>query len=170
MCTDSVDIQRDGDDQIEYRRIAIIPRLNFTCSGRITSIMARVRRENQNNYSFFQVWRPSSTNSTTYNKIDEVQLSHDQVTGSGTYRTATIILTSNDKIEVQSGDVVGYYRESYSRYRLRTIETDGYILYEFDGSNDPTSVDLNNANRSKNEQQPLIKFTVGKHVFNLCCF
>ena len=128
--------------------------------------MARVRRENQNNYSFFQVWRPSSTSSTTYNKIGEVQLSHDQVTGSGAFRTATIILTGNDTIEVQSGDVVGYYRKSFSRYRLRTIQTDGYILYEFDGSNDPTSVDLNNADRSKNKQQPLIKFTIGKHVFS----
>ena len=114
------------------------------------------------------MWRLSSTSSTTYNKIGEVQLSHDQVAGSGTYQTATIILTGSDTIEVQSGDVVGYYHESFSRYRLRTIQTDGYILYEFDGSNIPTSVNLNNASRHTNERQPLIKFTVDKHVSNPC--
>ena len=89
------------------------------------------------------------------------------MTGSGNYRTANIILTGSDKIEVQSGDVVGYYRQSYSRYRLRTIQTDGYIQYEFDGTNAPTSVNLNNADRSINERQPLIEFTIGKCVYSI---
>ena len=167
FCTDSVDIQQDGQDQIGHERIAIIPRLNFTCNGRITVIRARVIRQGQDNFSFFQVWRPSSTSSTTYNRTGEVHLSHDQVTGSGTYRTATIILTGNNRIEVQSGDVVGYYRESFSRYRLRTIRTDGYIQYEFDGTNAPTSVNLNNADRDINERQPLIEFTIGKCVHSI---
>ena len=167
FCTDSVEIQQDGDDEISYQRIAIIPHLNFTCNGRITVIRARVRRANQDNFSFFQVWRPSSTSSTTYNRTGEVQLSHDQVTGSGTYRTATIILTGNNRMEVQSGDVVGYYRQSYSRYRLRTIQTDGYMQYEFDGTNAPTSVNLNNADRYINERQPLIEFTIGKCVHSI---
>ena len=164
LCTDSVDIQQDGDDEISYERIAIIPRLNFTCNGRITIIKARVGRENGNNFSFFQVWRPSSTRSTTYTKINEIQLSHDQVTGSGDYRTASIIFTGNNKIEVQSGDVLGYYRESYARYRLRTIQTDGYILYEFNVSRTIMLINLNNADQDDvtNYQQPLIEFTVGK--------
>ena len=90
------------------------------------------------------------------------------MTGSGEYRTANIILTGSDKIEVQSGDVVGYYREFGARYRLRTIQTDGYILYEFDGSRAQTSVDLNNADHDTNEQ-PLIEVTIGKGVFSHCC-
>ena len=167
FCTDSVEIQQNGDDEISYQRIAIIPRLNFTCNGRITVIRARVRRVSDDNFSFFQVWRPSSTSSTAYNRIGEIQLSHDQVTGSGTYRTATIILTGNNRIEVQSGDVFGYYRQSFSLYRLRTIQTDGYIQYEFDGTNAPTSVNLNNADRDINEQQPLIEFIIGKCVYSI---
>ena len=167
FCTDSVEIQQDGQDQVTYETTVIIPRLNFTCNGRLTVIRARVRRENEINFSFFQVWRPSSTSSTIYNRIGEVQLSHDQVTGSGTYRTATIILTGNNRIEVQSGDVVGYYRESFSRYRLRTIRTDGYIQYEFDGTNAPTSVNLNNADHDINERQPLIEFIIGKCVYSI---
>ena len=167
FCADSVEIQQDGQDQITYETTAIIPRFNFTCNGRITVIRARVRRENQDNFSFFQVWRPSSTSSITYNRIGEVQLSHDQVAGNGTYRTANIILTGNNRIEVQSGDVVGYYREIYSRYRLRTIQTDGYIQYEFDGTNTPTSVNLNNADRNINKRQPLIEFIIGMCVYSI---
>ena len=166
LCISSVDIQQNGDDEIENNRIAIIPNLNFTCNGRITTIRARVRRPAGNTPSFFQIWRPSSTSSTVYNRIGEVQLSDDQVIGSSEYQTANIILTGSDKIEVQSGDVVGYYREFFARYRLRTIQTDGYILYEFDGSRAPTSVDLNNANRHMNERQPLIEYIIGKCVFN----
>ena len=167
-CTDNVNVQQDG-NEIESSRISIIPRLNFTCNGRITVIRARVRRRsNRYNNAFLQVWRPSSTSSTTYDKIDEIQISNDQVTGIsiGEYRTTNIILTGNNKIEVQSRDVVGYYRESRSRYRFRTIQTDGYIEHGFDGPNDLTSVNLSNANRHIDEQQPLIQFTIGKCVFN----
>ena len=86
------------------------------------------------------------------------------MTGSDTYQTATITLTGSDKIEVQLGDVVGYYREGGARYRLRTISTDGYILYEFNGLNIPTSVDLSNPSRLRNARRPLIDFIIGKHV------
>ena len=61
---------------------------------------------------------------------------------------------------------MGYYRQSYSRYRLRTIQTDGYIQYEFEGSNNPTSVNLKIANNYIDERQPLTEFTVGKYVLN----
>ena len=91
------------------------------------------------------------------------------MTGSGEYRTANVILIGSDKIEVQSGDVVGYYRESFALYRLRTIRTDGYILYEFDGSRAPTSVDLNNADRHTNDRRPLIEYIISKCVFSHCC-
>ena len=50
------------------------------------------------------------------------------------------------------------------------IWTDGYIQYEFDGINDPISVNLDNADRYINEWQPLVKFTIGKCVFNHCCW
>ena len=163
FCTDSVDVQQSGDNQIGRDRLAIIPRLNFTCNGRITGIRARVRFFNRkNDFPFFQVWRAESVGSTVYNKVGEVQLqSDDQVTGSGDYQTAHIILTGNNTIEVQSGDVVGYYHPPDARYRVRTIQNDGYILYQFRGSFE--SVNLNNNN---NQQQPLIQFTIGKQEFN----
>ena len=163
-CTDSVDVHQDGSNEIDHNRLAIIPRFTFTCDGRITGIRARVLFDDNNNrigYPFFQVWR--SVDSRNYNKIGEVQLqSDDQVTGSGDYRTANIMLTGNNTTEFQSGDIVGYYHPSNSRYRVTTIRTRGYRLYQFDGPPAPTSVSLNNADRDNNRRQPLIQFTIGK--------
>ena len=120
--------------------------------------------EERDSYPSFQVWRPASVGSTIYNKIGDVQLqSDDQVTGSDDYQTANITLTGNNTIEVQSGDVVGYYHPPDARYRVRTIQTDGYMLYQFSGSYD--SVDLNNNINNNDRRQPLIQFTIGKCAF-----
>ena len=164
FCTDSVDIEQNGNDNLDSNRQAIFPRLNFTCNGRITNIRARVRLSNGgSNYPFFQVWRPESVNSTFYNKIGEVQLqSDDQVTSNdNSNRVANIILTGNNTIEFQSGDVVGYYHPSNARYQVRTLRTNGYILYQFNGSPAPTSVNLSSANRDDDLRQPLIQFITG---------
>ena len=168
FCTDSVDVQQDGYAIIGHDRLAIIPRLNFTCNGRITSIRAGLwfdDRGIRNDYLYFQVWRAESINSTIYNKIGEVQLQSDnQVTGNNTLQTANIILTGNNTIEIQSGDVVGYYHPPGSRYRVLTILTDGYMQYQFIGSHQ--SVNLSNDD-SDNYRQPLIQFTInGKCILN----
>ena len=141
---------------------AIIPRLNFTCNGRITRIRARVAFDrNRDQYPFFQLWRAASIGSTIYNKINEVQLPRD-VTSLVDLRTiATFDLTN--AIEVQLGDVVGYYHPSDARFRVSTTGVDGYMQYEFSGS--PQSVDLLNRIDILNFQQPLIQFTVGKCAF-----
>ena len=165
-CTDYVDIERSGNNVLGRNTLAIIPRLNFTCNGRITSIRARMEfNDRRSDFPFIQVWRPASVGSTIYNKVGEVQLqSDDQVTDKGTYRTATIILTGNNTIEVQPGDVVGYYHPSDTRYRVRTLQTDGYRLYQFSGSLG-LSVNLSNADQMNNNRQPLIQFTIGKCIF-----
>ena len=166
FCTDSVDIQQNGDDRINRNRLAIIPRLNFTCNGRITSIRARVEFDDNTNrieYPFFQIWRLSSTDPLVYNKTGEVELQNNQVSlDSEDFGIATINLTGNNTIEVQLGDVVGYYHPPEARYRVRTILTNGYLLYQFDGSHE--SVDFTNKRDCRDERQPLIQFIVGKFV------
>ena len=166
FCTDYVDVQQDGYNPVERNRQAIIPRLNFTCNGRIISIRSRMlfeQYQGRTDYPFFQVWRLAVESTTIYNKISEVQLQSDgHAIGSGNYRN--IILTGNNTIEVRSGDVVGYYQPLQSHYRVRTIPTIGYILYQFSGSHD--SVDLNNNIGHTDRQQPLIQFTIGKFIDN----
>ena len=167
FCADSVDVDRGSDDQIGYDRLAIIPRLNFTCNGRVIKIRARVRLDNERSeYPSFQVWRLASAGSTVYNKIGQIQLQSSgqmNINNDG-FGVATIILTGNSTIEVQSGDVVGYYHPPDARYRVRTIQNDGYILYQFTGSH--KSADLKNSSNIDNEQQPLIQFNIGKYISN----
>ena len=171
-CTDSVTIQQRG-TVLGRDRLAIIPRLNFACNGRITSIRARVAfSDRRRDFLSFQLWRPSSVDPTVYNKVDnsEVQLQSDNqvTTGSNNLPEANIILDGDNTIEIQSGDVVGYYHPPDARYQVITISTDGYILYRFNlnGSPAPTSVNLNDANGNFNNAQPLIQFTIGKCVIN----
>ena len=146
--------------------LAIIPHLNFTCSGRITSITARMRVNNGSNYPFFQVWRPVSVGSTIFNKVGEVPLQSDDELSevSNFTQIATIVLTDNNTMEVQSGDVVGYYHPPQSNYQVRALSTQGYRIYQFNGSFE--SVDLNNYVDIDDNQKPLIQFTIGKHAVN----
>ena len=112
------------------------------------------------------MWRTASVDSTIYAKIGEVQLqSDDQVTRvNNNIRIATIILTSNNTIEAQSGDVVGYYHplDAFLRVMTRGTLTNGYRLYQFNGSHE--SVDLNNNIDNSNFRQPVIQFNIGKSV------
>ena len=165
-CTDSVDIRLNGDDQLRNGRLAIVPHLNFTCNGRITNIRAKLGIVTiSTRFPYIQIWRPSSPGSVTYTKIDEVQLQFSQIILiSLTRPEANITLTGDNRIEFQSRDVVGYYHPSNAPVGIRTINTRGYIQYEFNGSPTLTSVDLSTVadNRINNERQPLIQFMISK--------
>ena len=113
----------------------------------------------------FQVWQPSSVNSLVYHKVGEVKLKKEQLTEEkGNIFIVHINLTSNDTIEFQSEDVVGFYHPPNSRYRVMHIKTDGYLLYKFSGSLPSNSVNISEAIRIEH-MQPLIEFTVGMKIF-----
>ena len=121
-------------------------------------------------YPSFQIWRLLLTVPPIYSKIGEVELQDDQMfLDSDNFGTANITLTSNNTIEVQSGDVVGYYHPPETRYQVRTISSDEYRLYEFDGL--PVSIsaesviNLDESDRDNN-RQPLIQFTIGECIFS----
>ena len=102
------------------------------------------------------MWQPATVDLTgIFTKIGEVQLqSDDQLSVvNDTVSIATVILTGNNTIEVQSGDVVGYYHPPDARFRVITRRTDGYILQQFNASG---------SEFIKNYRQPLIQFTISK--------
>ena len=130
--------------------------------------MARILEHDvgTNVFPCLQIWRPSSSMSMIYNKIDEVlvQQSHlERVNAPMRPNTliADITLTGDDRILVQSGDVVGFYHQSNSRNQVRTSTgvVQGYVLYLFAGSNVGT-LNLNDAT-VHNGRQPLIQFALG---------
>jgi len=167
-CKDYVDIQQVGDDQLSQGQVTIVPRLSFTCNGRINNIRVRLRFDDDfNQYPYIQLWRPSSPSSTAYNKIGEIQLQETHVElhliSGAERRIADIPLSGTNRLLVQSGDIVGFYHPPDSRYQIKTIQTAGYVLYSFCGSNTVTSLDSSIiVLPTIDKRQPLIQFTLGE--------
>ena len=162
-CIDSVNVHQIPNEKVSTNKLVIVPDFKFICNGRITSIRARVEK-NSNSAKFpsFQVWRPSSVDSPIYNKVDEVDMSlTDQVTNNILY----IKLTGNNAIEFQSGDVIGYYHPSNSRYLVTHIKNNtigGYVLYRFNVEPLENSAEINiSRGKVTRYARPLLQFTVG---------
>ena len=110
----------------------------------------------------FQVWQLASVDSRVYNKTGETRLQSDDqvIRGVSDLLEANIILTGTNRMEFQSGDVVGFYHPPQSRYRLLTIPTNEYRLYQRVGSSDLVSL----VGEGENNRQLLIQFTVGECI------
>ena len=85
----------------------------------------------------------------------------DQVTNNILY----IKLTGNNAIEFQSGDVIGYYHPSNSRYLVTHIKNNtigGYVLYRFNVEPLENSAEINiSRGKVTRYARPLLQFTVG---------
>ena len=167
-CTDDVVVQQAYNDVISPDRTVIVPRLNFTCNGRITSIGVGINIATEifpdntgTNFPYIQVWRQSPT-SQLYSLVDQVQIQSNDLNTQLTYLEANISLTGNNRIQFLSGDVIGFYTPSDSGYVIRDIETAGYVYYVFIGSN-ASSFNLNPDSTTSENRQSLIQFTLGEY-------
>ena len=166
-CIDDVDnVQQEGNQSLIQNRTVIVPSLNFTCNGRITNIRVRILNDSAtgNNFPYIQVWRLSPS-SQLYTLTNQTQIQSSHLTQL-TYLEANIPLTGNNRIQFQSGDVIGFYNPSNSGYEIRDIRTPGYMFYLFTGST-ATSLDLSNADSTPMGRQPLIQFTFGEYGVSL---
>ena len=160
-------VNQRGDVSIASGRQVIVPRVRLNCNGRITNVAVSMvlGRLSGTNLPLFQVWHPTP-NSTTYNKVGEVELPLGDlfgIIGAG-YYVANLLLNSNNQIEFQSGDVIGYYQPSDPQRLLSSVQTGGYISYSNTVTNPLTSIDINNVNIIENNRQPLIEITYGKII------
>ena len=123
-----------------------------------------------NNLPLFQVWHPASLNSSTYNKIGEVQLPAGDFVRVGVgmnYFFANLPLNGSSQIEFQSGDVIGYYHPFGALRLMGSIQTNGYTSYSNNINNDTspsTSIDIRTVDNTDNNHQPLIAVMFGKTV------
>ena len=151
------------DDRIQV----IVPRTNFSCSGRITGYLISLERlngEDLEDLPIIQVYRPSMESRESYIEEDRYTLSNNDITNMSDYHLANVSFIDNDRIEFQSDDVIGYFIPSESRYNIWNIETVGYTSYIDEGSRENTfsiniDTDAIEANR-----QPLIQVIFGKAV------
>ena len=146
----------------------IVPRAAFNCNGRITNIAVSMSNWHGNDFPLFQVWHPTSLNSTVYNKIGEIKLPAGDFVAVGVnrnYYSASVSLNSTNQIEFQPGDVIGYYEPSRPRRLIGSIQKSGYTSYSNSVTSPSTSIDINNVNNIETNRQPLIAVTFGKVMY-----
>ena len=144
----------------------IVPRSNFSCNGRVTGYLISLESVGDSgDYPSVQVWHPTS--STEYTRVDtECALTDSDISvmkdNGDDYYLGNVSCTGNNRIEFQSGDVIGYRHGSEVRYRLWNIGNNQYRSYRRTGRSNPlNSFNINNANDDLNEQ-PLIQVMYGK--------
>ena len=144
----------------------ILPNTTFLCNGTITGYTISLNRfGNGNLYPTIQLWRPTST--TTYDRISLYQLVSGNIPSinNGDYYLANVFLTGDDRVEFQSGDIIGYTLQQHGNnyYTVWNIHRDEYISYTttFDGSNIPETFAITDNTKSYH-LQPLIKVIFGE--------
>ena len=151
----------------------IVPESDFSCNGRITGYLISLEAASSSgDYPIVQVWHPTS--STVYTRVDtECPLTENDISrmrNGDEYYLGNVSCTGNNRIEFQSGDVIGYYHANEVRYRLWNIGTVGYTSYIRDEDSPPNTFSINNVDDSQT-RQPLIQVLYGKntklYVYNL---
>ena len=163
-CVENPNVNQTGQIFISRGRQVIVPRATFSCNGKITNVVVSMLSDGGDNFPLFQVWRPASRASSTYNKIGEIELPQGNHIGGLiiNYYLANLSLNSSSQIEFQSGDVIGYYQPSDPQRLIWSIQTSGYTSYSNTVTSPLTSIDINNVNNTETERQPLIEVMFGK--------
>ena len=168
-CFDAVNVTQRGVQAMPPSVQVLVPRSNFSCNGRITGYLISLRQANgSEGYPSVQVWHPTS--STEYTRVDtECALTASDISmmrdGNGNnYHLGNVSCTGNNRIEFQSGDVIGYHHGSSAFYRLWSIDTNGYTSYHH--NNTDNSLEIFNINNNSvsltDNRQPLIEVMYGK--------
>ncbi len=161
---------------------AIIPSYQFNCYGEITEWRAFVEGSGNGHFGSqpytisFQVWRPDSTSSSYtmigINHFPSIPLANPSVPDDTNRGIVTGVPPESERIEVQPGDVVGFYLESSRDNDDDGIQFDRDNSYTsetvwFDGSLrcsvlDPPCVYSADDFDSTTNRAPLITVTVGE--------
>jgi len=160
-CFDMVDVNQQGSDLTNTDQQVLVPNSDFSCNGRITRYMVSLNQDDdeEGDYPRIQVWRP--TTGQQYTRINQYTIQRSDIRGMGNYYLADKQFTGSNRIEFQSGDIIGYYRPEEPHYSVWSIQTSGYISYS--RSETSNSFSLDNANEDDN-RQPLIQVILGMFV------
>ena len=144
----------------------IVPKSDFSCDGRVTGYLISLDQlsSDSGDYPSIQVWRPSG--STNYNAIRCYTLTQNDISNMNNYYLADISFTGANRIEFQSGDVIGYHLPNALRYTVWNIETSGYNSYSKSASSPLSNFRTNNAGMDS-DRQPLIQVLYGEVTINL---
>ena len=160
-CVDTaVNVQQQGTNRLSSNLYVIVPRSNFSCNGRITGYLASLDQDDDEDCSYPRIvlWRPLNTEKTMYSYINRYTVRRNDIDRVGSYYFANTSFNGNDRIEFQSGDVIGYQHRSSPCYRVWSISTTGYISYST--SSTSSTIDINSVTATSS-RQPLIQVLFG---------
>ena len=146
----------------------IVPSSNFSCNGRVTGYLISLESANNSSggYPSVQVWHPTS--STEYTRVNtECALTENDISmmmdGNGhDYYLGNVSCTGNNRIEFQSGDVIGYHQGSPVRYQLWTVQYIGYRAYYHITNSTLNTFIISNDVPTHNDMIPMIELMYGK--------
>ena len=144
-----------------YDQQAIIPEINFTCSGTIrTWIIGGQWRNRQNNIEL-QMWRSSGSGS--YNRVRSTVINMTTSNATGLYHLST-------NLSFRAGDILGFYQPSDSQLRLwLAVHVDPLqTVYLRNGNPDTEFATI--ASNSSRMQNVLVSVETGKLlVYTILC-
>ena len=141
---------------------AIIPGINFTCSGRIESWTFGARWENSTDFIELQIWRPGSEDGT-YTKVGYTTINVEEEGPTELYHYPL-----SSPLHFQAGDILGYYR----RIRLRVeVVGSGQPLYFIHPNSAASQFNIHDPQTGYNDWYHIfISVTTGKvHVLFIIC-
>ena len=167
MCIQNPDINIQGNFVFSFVHQSIAPSFVFTCNGRITGVAASLRVDGGTELPVFQVWHPVLPGSSVYTIVGQVHFqSVVQINESPSI--FTVLLTKDDQIEFQSGDVIAFYQPNNPSHSMRyifdaTIVDTNYTSYL--GLSTNATVDINAPDYSEFPYLSLMNITTGKYSY-----
>ena len=162
-CVDTVNVKQAGDNQADTNRQVIVEGTEFSCNGKITGYLISLDKDSsEGDYPIVQVWHPTS--STQYTRVDtECPLTESDINvmSGDEYYLGNVSCTGDNRIEFQSGDIIGHYHANNVLYQLWNIGTMGYKSYVRDEDSPPNTFNVNGVDDSLT-RQPLIQVLYGK--------
>ena len=162
-----VNIQQQGDNQLDANSQVIIPINNTSCSGRITGFMMSLSQEqNGSDYLRFEVWSPTTISSEIYEMKTEYVLAEHDIKDLGKYHFANVSFVENETIKFEKGSFIGIYLPPNPRYTVWSINTTGYSYYISTKNLPGNNINITTALKLYslvNDSQPLIQVVFGKY-------
>ena len=164
MCIQNPDINISGNTASTSVIYLISPSFAFTCNGRVTGVTVHLFPvSGGTELPVFQVMRPVLSGSSIYSIIGQVQF-QTVVQIIRSYHVSTVLLTGDDQIEFQPGDVIAYYQPPAPSFAIRLMNANNAAYLNFTPNLNDTTTDINDTDFRSFTFQPLINITTGTYV------
>ena len=178
-CVNTLNVNQRGTELSLNGEQVIVLGSNFTCGGRIVGYLISLHRgDTSGSFPSIQIWRRSTTELSKYILVGTLCILTDSdITmmsdSTGDYYLGNVSCIGDDRIQFQSGDIIGYHQDNPSHYQLWNTIAMGYTSYHRNANNPLETLNINAAgNIRTSNRQPLIQLIFGTKImlYNTCSY